>query len=670
VSHEPLRTVDDVAVDANAFDDDAEVTRARIAPVIPTPPVAEPPVAVDAVDPAGSDEDADETRARMALAVAESLVAESLVDESPAAEPAAAVEAADPAGSAEDADETRARIAPPAAEPPAAEPRVAEPRAAEPRVAESRVAESPAAESPVASPPAAESPVATPPVAAPAVAPADLPADGAPFGRFRLMERLGGGGVVDVYRARIDEPDGAGRQVVVKRVRADRKGHESLAERLASEARVSARLVHPAIARVEESGEIDGERYLVRELVDGYDLSRVLRACRLRQTPLPPAVACHVIGELAAALAYAHALVDDGGQPLDIIHGNVCPANVMVAHTGEVKLIDFGAETAPVDGFKVDRNADLLALGALFHECLVLRRVGEPDSPPSELVEGIPTALDEIIARLLAVEPGEGYASCDEVVAALAPLRADLGGDATALKRALAELDGALPRRSAASGAVPVEESIGHASTLVARKTGSHSRRPQPSGEPEAERGWRWRWAITGAAVVLAFAVPALLRMQARPPSVRTTPLATTTVTAPAPSVAAPAPPVAVPAPSVAAPAPPVAVPAPPVAAPAPVAATPSPAPVAATVRLRVRGPEGARALVDDVPVGVLPLDVSLPSTPGHRRLVVTQPGHRAWSRTIAGNVDVALFVDLVKAAAPAPPSQSQRVRIRDPFSK
>src|SRR5438094_4217068 len=136
------------------------------------------------------------------------------------------------------------------------------------------------------------------------------------FGRYRLVEQLGAGGMAVVYRAIADGPEGFQRAVVVKRILPELSNNSKFVNMFLAEARVSALLHHPAIVQVNDLGEVDGEYFLAMELVDGVDLSSVLRRAYELKRPMPPGVACFIAHELAGALAYAHALKDDAGRAL------------------------------------------------------------------------------------------------------------------------------------------------------------------------------------------------------------------------------------------------------------------------------------------------------------------------------------------------------------------
>src|SRR5690242_13400463 len=131
-----------------------------------------------------------------------------------------------------------------------------------------------------------------------------------------------------VYRAVTEGPQGFAREVVVKRIRGDLSRDESFVHMLLAEAKLCALLKHPGIVQVHELGEVDGEYFIAMELVDGHDLSSVIqRAQKIRHQP-PVGVVCYLILQVAEALAYAHALKDHDGRPLQIVHRDVSPSNI------------------------------------------------------------------------------------------------------------------------------------------------------------------------------------------------------------------------------------------------------------------------------------------------------------------------------------------------------
>ncbi|HEX4462271.1 MAG TPA: serine/threonine-protein kinase, partial [Polyangia bacterium] len=269
------------------------------------------------------------------------------------------------------------------------------------------------------------------------------------FGRYRLLEELGAGGMAVVTRAVVDGPKGFEREIVIKRILREHSYHPSFARMLATEARLSARLRHPGIVQVHEFGEVDGEYYLAMELVEGCDLSALVKACKARQLKLPLGVAAYIVSQVASALAYAHALTDDDGQPLGIVHRDVSPSNIMVTPLGGVKLLDFGIAKVTdklredqtrtsvgslkgklsylspeqCEGRELDGRSDIFALGIVFYELMTLDRLyrGKTEietmsliragnvEPPSARVAGIPPDVDALVLRMLAPTPDERF---------------------------------------------------------------------------------------------------------------------------------------------------------------------------------------------------------------------------------------------------------------------
>ena len=404
------------------------------------------------------------------------------------------------------------------------------------------------------------------------------------FGRYRLVERIGAGGMAEVHRAVVDGPGGFQRTVVIKRMLRQLCGDDAFVRMLLAEGRLTALLHHPGIVQVHEVGEVDGIYYLAMEHVDGVDLASLLRAAQARR-PLPPAVAVAVAVELAGALAYAHARTDEAGRPCDIVHRDVSPANIMVTPLGAVKLLDFGIAKAAdslrdvetrtgtlkgkvaymspeqAEGEPVDRRSDVFALGVVLHEMLTLRRLfrADDDLATLKLVRecavappGVDVELDAIVMRMLARRREERFGSCDEVVAALTPVARRLGADAAAVREYVAALG-------------PIERRVPRSTV---RETATFDLSPQAAAPPQRSRA-PWIAAALSAVVIGAVAV-ALVAHRHRAATPTPTPPATTIATAP--TVAAPiAPPITV---------------APP---PAPIAVAPTPPPRHAAVKHRAK---------------------------------------------------------------------------------
>jgi serine/threonine-protein kinase len=166
------------------------------------------------------------------------------------------------------------------------------------------------------------------------------------LGNYWLQKRLGCGGMAEVWKATGVGPGGFSRTVAVKRPLPEYAGDADFLRLFVDEARLSARLNHPNIVWTFELAESDGVPFIVMEYVDGQTLLDV--QCELARTGdfVPFGQAAFVGAETARALAYAHAVADDSGRPLGIIHRDVSPSNVMLGADGSVRLLDFGIAKA------------------------------------------------------------------------------------------------------------------------------------------------------------------------------------------------------------------------------------------------------------------------------------------------------------------------------------
>jgi serine/threonine-protein kinase len=271
------------------------------------------------------------------------------------------------------------------------------------------------------------------------------------LGPYRLVGRLGAGGMAEVWKAEVTGPGGFSRTVVVKRVLPHLADDARFADRFLSEARLSARLHHSNIVDVFACGELDGRHYLAMEFVHGHDLACLLRAHAKEGAP-HSGLAAYVMREVCRALGYAHQLTGEDGEPLGVVHRDVSPSNVMVSYDGAVKLLDFGIAKAlselanehtrqhglegkgsylapeVTEGHPTNARSDQYAAGIVMHEVLTGSRLFAPGQlrhdysaipPPSRRNPRVTPELDRICMRALSIDPAQRFASCDEMAEAL-----------------------------------------------------------------------------------------------------------------------------------------------------------------------------------------------------------------------------------------------------------
>ena len=267
----------------------------------------------------------------------------------------------------------------------------------------------------------------------------DRPMEEVAFGRYRLRELLGAGGMGKVYKA---YDTLIGRDVAVKVLPTELSAEAGYRERFRREAQTSARLAEPHIIPIHDTGEIDGQLYLVMPVVDGIDLQALLK----RDGPMAPDRAVNVIEQLAAALDAAHAA--------GLVHRDVKPSNALLTGRDFVYLIDFGiahdsgapklTSTGMVLGswayMAPERftargagpSADVYSLACVLCECLTGRQpypgnsleqqfaghYSEDPPRPSSVNPTVPTGFDEVIARGMAKDPDQRYPSGYELAVA------------------------------------------------------------------------------------------------------------------------------------------------------------------------------------------------------------------------------------------------------------
>jgi eukaryotic-like serine/threonine-protein kinase len=161
------------------------------------------------------------------------------------------------------------------------------------------------------------------------------------IGPYRLLSRLGTGGMCEVFLAEAYGASGFVRRVAIKRLHEPLSGEAELGRALIREAQLGGLLRHRGLVQIHHLGVEDDRYYVVMEWVDGFDLATLLEVA-----PPPRAVALAIAGELAAALDYLHRARDPDERPLGLVHRDLSASNVLVSREGEVKLADFGLAKA------------------------------------------------------------------------------------------------------------------------------------------------------------------------------------------------------------------------------------------------------------------------------------------------------------------------------------
>lgn len=257
------------------------------------------------------------------------------------------------------------------------------------------------------------------------------------FGDYVLHDRIGAGGMAEIFLATATGIEGFEKRVVIKRILPSLSDDEQFVRMFIEEAKLCVALRHPNIVQVHDLGEIDAQYYIAMEYVDGRDLLKTLAACGKKKIGFPTDIALFIVMEVLKGLHYAHQLKKPDGEPLGIIHRDVSPSNVLLSFEGEVKIGDFGIAKAStrektatgilkgkfgymapeqVTGAKIDHRADVFAVGIVLYELLtghrlfagkndlaVLEKVRDAriEPPPRHYRQDLDDELEHIVLRAL-----------------------------------------------------------------------------------------------------------------------------------------------------------------------------------------------------------------------------------------------------------------------------
>ncbi|HTS03452.1 MAG TPA: protein kinase, partial [Thermoanaerobaculia bacterium] len=271
------------------------------------------------------------------------------------------------------------------------------------------------------------------------------------FGRYQLLEKIGSGGMAEVFKARMRGEEGFEKIVAIKRIVPHMAANDAFITMFVDEAKLAAQLNHNNITHIYDLGKVDAWHYIAMEFVEGKDLRTLLKLGKERAYPLPPELALFIAAKIANALDYAHRRPAADGTELNLVHRDVSPQNILISYEGDIKLCDFGIAKAASKvsttisgalkgklqymspeqawGKRVDRRSDIFSLGAVLHEMLtgsplfegdtdmsILERVREGDiEAPSARGVDVSKRVDQIVLKALAKNPQDRYQNASEM---------------------------------------------------------------------------------------------------------------------------------------------------------------------------------------------------------------------------------------------------------------
>src|SRR6478609_3896751 len=276
------------------------------------------------------------------------------------------------------------------------------------------------------------------------------------FGKYELVSRLAAGGMAEIFLARTKGIQGFEKYLVIKKILRNRTNDPEFVRMFLDEARVAATLDHPNIVQIYDVGHVENEYFIAMEYLRGHNLIEIVRAGAKLGYSKPPLE--HVMSSLSgvcAGLHYAHDKRDFQGRPLEIVHRDVTPQNIVVSFDGAVKIVDFGiakAATREVEtlagtlkgkigymspeqcrGMPVDRRSDLFAVGIILYELTTGKRlyhersdfetlkkiIEGPVPSPRDILPFYPAALNAIVVRCLQKNPDDRYQTARDLHADL-----------------------------------------------------------------------------------------------------------------------------------------------------------------------------------------------------------------------------------------------------------
>jgi serine/threonine protein kinase/Tfp pilus assembly protein PilF len=379
------------------------------------------------------------------------------------------------------------------------------------------------------------------------------------FGKYLILDKIATGGMAEMYLAKMTSVEGFEKLVAIKKILPNLTQDKNLVKMFIDEAKLAAMLFHQNIVQIYDLGSMEGAYFIAMEYIHGKDLRVLTRKARERNQPLPLEYALYVTCRICSGLDYSHNLKDFQGNPLELIHRDISPQNILVTYQGEVKIVDFGIAKAAKKSSDtkeglikgkvsymspeqaaakpIDNRSDIFSTGILLYEMVtgkrmfegsdlqVLERVRKADFEPAEnLVPDLTGEVSQILDRALAKGVTRRYKSCGKMLADLEaclttfPVRPSAEGLSQYMKALFAEeiaaeaasLQRAEVQLSSLKGE-PVSESKTKTLHILEHID------PVPTKKTEVGRSTHRLWLGTWAAVMVVAAVVLALFIKQKP---------------------------------------------------------------------------------------------------------------------------------------------------------
>lgn len=265
------------------------------------------------------------------------------------------------------------------------------------------------------------------------------------FGNYILIEKLGTGGMAEIYKAKMEGVEGFQKLVAIKKILPQFSHNKDFTTMFIDEAKVAAQLSHRNIVHIYDLGKIENSYFIAMEYMEGTDLRKVIHEAKEKNEKIPIPIGLFIASQVASALDYAHNKKDPEGKPLNIVHRDVSPQNILISKDGEIKICDFGIAKAASKashtragslkgklqymspeqawGKLVNFKSDIFSLGIVLYEMFTGKHLFEGDSelsilekvrhpkfqPLSKLIKDCPPELENIIEKALKENEDERY---------------------------------------------------------------------------------------------------------------------------------------------------------------------------------------------------------------------------------------------------------------------